>query len=85
MTAETVPPEWATESDLAAARADIANLQTALETRHLIGLAQGLLMARFRLSERQSFRYLVRRSNETNTKLREIAAQTVGEWDRDHG
>ena len=66
--------------DLDAARQEIANLKAGLESRHVIGLAQGLLMARFQITQEQAFHYLVRRSNESNVKLREVAAQTVEEW-----
>lgn len=63
-----------------AARREIENLRTALESRHEIGVALGLLMGRFQISEEQAFRYLSRCSQQSNVKLRELAAQTVREW-----
>ncbi len=53
-------------------------LNHAVETRHLIGVAQGILMARYELSEDRSFALLKRYSNCTNTKLRDVARQVVG-------
>jgi AmiR/NasT family two-component response regulator len=65
------------EEDLAEARQQIANLQAALETRHTIGLAQGLLMGRYGLTEDQAFAYLARISQDRNVKLRELARRLV--------
>jgi AmiR/NasT family two-component response regulator len=63
-------------------------LQTALRTRHLIGLAQGMLMMRYSLTEEQAFRFLARNSQDTNTKLRDVAAKLIAElrkqgWPKD--
>ncbi len=66
--------------DLNDARREVAELHTALETRHSIGLAQGLLMARYGLSTEQSFAYLQRRSQDGNVKLRRIADEVVSLW-----
>jgi hypothetical protein len=66
--------------DLNDARREVAELHTALETRHSIGLAQGLLMARYGLSTEQSFAYLQRRSQDGNVKLRRIADEVVSHW-----
>jgi GAF domain-containing protein len=54
-----------------------AGLQTALRSRQVIGVAQGLLMQRFQLSLDQSFEVLRRYSQNQNMKLRELAEQLV--------
>jgi putative methionine-R-sulfoxide reductase with GAF domain len=54
-------------------------LRTALRSRHTIGLAQGMLMHRFGLSEDRSFRFLSRLSQDSNTKLRDVAAKVIEE------
>lgn len=51
----------------------VAGLETALESRHLIGIAQGVLAARYDISYEAAFDVLHRLSNDTNTKLREVA------------
>lgn len=52
-------------------------LRTALHSRHVIGVAQGMLMQRYGLSVDAAFEVLLRRSQESNTKLRDIAALMV--------
>ena len=74
-----------TSEDLAAARREVEGLRAALETRHTIGLAQGILMARHTLTVAQAFDYLRRRSQSDNVKLREIAVDLVAELDATHG
>lgn len=54
-----------------------AGLRDAMETRTLIGQAQGMLMERFDLDAKQAFAVLSRFSQESNVKLRDIAAQLV--------
>lgn len=66
-----------TDARLAAAQQQIENLSRALESRHLIGMAQGLLMARYGLTQKQAFAYLARCSQEENIKLREVARRAV--------
>lgn len=58
-------------------------LRVALESRLVIGQAQGLLMARHAMSSRVAFAVLVRLSQQSNTKLREVAAQLVAVADVD--
>lgn len=65
------------EADLAEARHQIENLQAALETRHIIGLAQGILMCRYGLTEDQAFAYLSRISQDSNVRVRELARRLV--------
>jgi GAF domain-containing protein len=48
-------------------------LRQAIDARHLIGQAQGILMERFGLSERQAFSVLRRYSQDKNIKLRAVA------------
>lgn len=56
-------------------RAD--NLTEALQTRELIGQAQGILMERERITAEQAFDVLRRASQHINIKLREVAATLV--------
>ena len=55
----------------------ITGLTTALDTRKLIGQAQGILMERFAIDEDRSFGFLIRLSQQRNVKLREIAEWIV--------
>ncbi|MFD9007027.1 GAF and ANTAR domain-containing protein [Streptomyces sp. NPDC059582] len=50
-----------------------AQLEQAVATRHLIGEAMGILMGSRHLSEEQAFDVLRRYSQQSNTKLREVA------------
>lgn len=58
---------------LARSRAE-QNLWRAIDSRHLIGQAQGVLMERFGFGTEQAFSVLKRYSQEQNLKLREVAA-----------
>ncbi|MGY2085868.1 GAF and ANTAR domain-containing protein [Blastococcus sp. SYSU DS0539] len=53
------------------------HLQAALEYRAVIDQAKGILMERHKLTADQAFRLLAKVSMETNTKLRDVAAQFV--------
>lgn len=55
----------------------VTGLQAALETRHVIGMAQGLLAQRYDISLETAFEVLRRHSNHTNVKLREVAAMVL--------
>jgi GAF domain-containing protein len=57
----------------------IDQLNEAIKTREVIGEAKGILMAREGISEDEAFEMLVRVSQNTNTKLREIAQRIVNE------
>jgi ANTAR domain-containing protein/GAF domain-containing protein len=57
----------------------IEGLNTALQTRHQIGLAQGLLIQRYGLSEEQAFQFLARVSQDSNMKLRDVAARLIAD------
>ncbi|MBW3084891.1 hypothetical protein KEM60_01081 [Austwickia sp. TVS 96-490-7B] len=61
---------------LSAARTE-SGLREAMDGRHLIGLAQGILMERFDLTTDQSFAVLRRYSQDKNMKLRAVAAHVV--------
>lgn len=60
------------------AQHDLADqLQTALESRDLIGQAKGLLMAQHRVDAEEAFGMLRSLSQQTNTKLRDVAGKLV--------
>lgn len=52
-------------------------LREAIESRQVIGAAIGLVMERSRVSADRAFALLVRASQDTNVKLRELAEQVV--------
>ena len=54
-----------------------AGLRKAIDARHLIGQAQGILMERFDLSADHAFAVLRRYSQEYNVKLRSVAAEII--------
>lgn len=56
---------------------EIANLHIAIDARHRVGEAQGILMERYDLSEDQAFQVLLRFSQDNNIKLREVAEHVV--------
>lgn len=59
----------------------VTGLETALSSRHDIGVAQGILMARYGLTADQAFAALRRVSQHRNVKLRDVAldVQRTGE------
>lgn len=52
---------------------EITGLRSALQNRLVIGAAQGILMERYGLSLNRAFEVLRRHSNDSNTKLRDVA------------
>lgn len=60
-------------------------LWRAIDARHLIGQAQGLLMAQFGIDTAQAFALLRRLSQNTNTKLSKVAEQIVADRRLDVG
>ncbi len=54
-----------------------SGLRTALHSRHMIGVAQGILMHTYDLNLDQSFELLRRYSSHSNTKLAEVAEHVV--------
>lgn len=53
------------------------NLQTAVSSRHSIGIAQGMLMERYDIDQDRSFELLRRLSSTSNVKLRDVASRIV--------
>ncbi|WP_395692843.1 GAF and ANTAR domain-containing protein [Nocardioides sp.] len=51
----------------------VTGLRAALESRHLIGIAQGVLAAQYDVSYERAFEVLHRYSNDRNLKLRDVA------------
>jgi GAF domain-containing protein len=69
---------FATHAALALGKArQLEDLNTALESRKVIGQAIGILMERHRVDEDRAFRFLIGVSNHSNIKLREIARELV--------
>jgi hypothetical protein len=74
---------------LASARL-VTGMVTAMDSRHTIGLAQGMLMERYGVASDVAFTILQRVSSTENRKLRELAAELVatgrlaGLGDHDH-
>ena len=56
---------------------ELEGLETALHSRHLIGVAQGILCERYDLDLERAFVLLRRYSSTTNTKLSQVAAELV--------
>lgn len=54
-----------------------ADLWKAVDSRHLIGMAQGILMERYQINPEQSFSVLRRYSQNNNTKLASVAQLVV--------
>ncbi|AFR46864.1 GAF and ANTAR domain-containing protein [Gordonia sp. KTR9] len=52
-------------------------LRTALSSRDIIGQAKGMIMERYRLGANEAFALLARLSQDTNTKLVDVAVQIV--------
>jgi GAF domain-containing protein len=61
------------------------NLAAAVDARKLVGQAMGILMERFDLKEDQAFAVLRRYSQDTNTKLRDVAQQLIETRKLPHG
>ncbi|WP_327696406.1 ANTAR domain-containing protein [Streptomyces sp. NBC_00459] len=57
---------------------ELVQLRRAMQTRPVIDLARGILMASFGLNAEDSWRVLVSVSQNTNTKLHEVAGDLVG-------
>ena len=53
------------------------NLSVALTSRDLIGQAKGMVMERYGIGADEAFALLARLSQESNTKVAEIAKQVV--------
>jgi transcriptional regulator with GAF, ATPase, and Fis domain len=55
----------------------VSGLRSALESRHLIGMAQGVLAVRYGLDYERAFEALHRFSNDNNIRLRDVAQQVL--------
>lgn len=83
ISAETAMP-WAT-AEIFAVHAAVAmdkartvtSLSNALASRQIIGEAVGIVMHTYTIDETAAFNYLVRVSQTTNTKVRDVAAHVV--------
>ncbi len=64
-------------SPVAAAVVEAAQLRQALDSRNLIGMAKGILMASSGVSDDEAYAMLVRASQRENVKVREISARIV--------
>ena len=53
------------------------SLRQAIDARHVIGQAQGILMERFDLNADQAFSVLRRYSQDRNLKLRAVAEEMI--------
>ena len=56
---------------------EIDGLRTAMESRHRIGMAQGVLAIRYGIGFEEAFEVLRRLASDTNTKLRDLAAEVL--------
>jgi len=56
---------------------ELHNLQVALNSRETIGKAIGIVMERYDLSSERAFEFLIRTSQDSNTKLRDVALKIV--------
>jgi hypothetical protein len=52
---------------------------TALESRRVIGMAIGIVMERYAIDDDRAFAFLVRVSQDSNVKLRDVAADIVSD------
>lgn len=64
-------------SPVAAAVVEAAQLRQALDSRNLIGMAKGILMASSGVSDDEAYAMLVRASQRENVKVREISSRIV--------
>lgn len=57
----------------------LEGLSSALQTRHHIGMAQGILMQRYNIDADTAFAVMRRHSQQTNTKLHRVAADIIAQ------
>lgn len=82
---DSIPAEVQEAAELFATHAALAlgrvrheeDLNSALLTRKVIGQAVGIVMERYALNEERAFQYLARVSQQSNVKLRDVAAELV--------
>jgi hypothetical protein len=82
-TGEPSQPQQATDlSDAPRALQDeVAHLHEAMKSQRDIGMAIGLVAARFGCSTEQAWRTMLRISQDSNTKIREVARALVATHD----
>ena len=69
---------FAAHASLAMGKArTISQLQEGMHSRQRIGIAIGILMHQYELTEERAFSFLVRASSHGNVKLRDVAAEIV--------
>jgi len=69
---------FASHAAVAVAQARKVNhLNTALASRDIIGMAKGVLMERYKITDDRAFAVLTRASQQSNVKLREVADHLV--------
>ncbi len=56
---------------------ELGNLNAAVTNRQVIGQAVGIIIERYGLNEERAFEFLIRVSQTSNTKLRDVAADIV--------
>lgn len=61
------------------------NLSAGLQSRQLIGQATGIVMERYGLDQDRAFQYLTRVSQNSNIKLRDVAAELVASTNERNG
>jgi hypothetical protein len=59
----------------------VTNLSAAVASRQTIGMALGVVMERYQLDSTRAFAFLVRTSQTSNVKLRDVSAQIVAGHD----
>lgn len=62
------------------AKSEHVGLRSAMQSRHVIGMAQGILMARHGLTPELAFAVLRRFSSQQNVRLREVAERVVRDF-----
>ncbi|MEU0158276.1 ANTAR domain-containing protein [Streptomyces sp. NPDC006261] len=70
-------PDPGPAAEIAELRSEIEGLRAALNSRPVIDIARGVLIASTPCTSRQAWEILVNASQESNVKLREIARQLV--------
>jgi len=84
-TQDTIDPEAIAVAELFAVHAALAlgharkesQLGEALVTRKAIGMAIGIVMERYQIPEDRAFQFLIRASQSSNLKLRDVASELV--------
>jgi AmiR/NasT family two-component response regulator len=64
-------------AELEAARTKVGNLEIALATSRRIGMAIGVVMSEFKVTEDQAFAALIKASQTRHKKVRDVAEDVV--------